>query len=96
MLYNSTFSLYSFIVSSVHEYSGLAEEQYVMLVCMLIWGGLVVGEMIWNLLLTHLYSFFEVDCLGKDTRLVYLCVYLFSFLSRKTLLEVHLWCRTFL
>lgn len=62
-----------------------------MLVCMLIWGGLVVGEMIWNLLLIHSYSFFEVDCLGKDTRLVF-CVFTCFLFLYKNLLEVSVLC----
>ena len=40
-----------------------------MLVCMLIWGELAVGEMIWNLLLTLLFSSSVVVYLGKVIRL---------------------------
>lgn len=46
-----------------------SEEQYVMLVYMLILAELVVGGMIWNLLLTLLFSFFEAGFHGKGTRL---------------------------
>ena len=40
-----------------------------MLVCTLIWGELAVGEMIWNLLLTLLFSSSVVVYLGKVIRL---------------------------
>jgi len=44
------------------------EEQYVMLVYMLILAELAVGGMTWNLLLTLLFSFFEAGFHGKGTR----------------------------
>lgn len=44
-------------------------EQYVMLVFMLILVEQVAEEMTWNLLPTHLFSFFVVGFLGKDIRL---------------------------
>jgi len=46
-----------------------SEEQYVMLVYMLILAELAVGGMTWNLLLTLLFSFFEAGFHGKGTRL---------------------------
>jgi hypothetical protein len=45
-----------------------SEEQYVMLVYMLILAELAVGGMTWNLLLTLLFSFFEAGFHGKGTR----------------------------
>ena len=67
----SRLSLYSSVCT--HECNCLSstEEQYVMQACTPIWEELVAGEMIWNLLLTLLYSFSGVDCPGKDTRLVF-------------------------
>ena len=44
-------------------------ELYDMLVCTLIWEELAVGEMIWNLLLTPLFSSSVVAYLGKVIRL---------------------------
>lgn len=62
-----------FLIINVLAFA-FSEEQYAMLVYMLILVELVVGGMTWNLLLILLFSFFEAGFHGKGTRLVALQV----------------------
>ena len=61
-----TFRLLNNSISHLH--SG---EQFGMLVCMHILAELLVGEMTWNRLLTLLFFFSVVGCLGKDIRFMF-------------------------